>query len=55
MNNTDAFLNQIKSNFESFLEYLEANDLEINDEGDIVEKKGKKLLLQMSYGVDEDE
>ena len=45
----------IKNAIESLLEILDENGWELNEDGDIVEKKSKRLVWEIAHGISEDE
>ena len=45
----------LKDEITNFIGMLEANGLELNEDGDIVEKSSKKLLWDIIHGNDENE
>lgn len=47
--------NELKNAIEALLEMLEENGWELNDDGDIVEKKSKRLVWEIYNGRDRDE
>ena len=46
---------ETKNAIEELLAMLEANGWELNEDGDIVEKKSKKLVWEIMHGCDKDE
>lgn len=50
----EEFYSKIEKELFDFLEYLEANNLELDDNGDIVEK-GTSRKLMREYYKDDDE
>ena len=54
MSELDSF-KEIKESIMSFMEMLDANGLELNDDGDIVEKSSKRLLWDIVNNKDDDD
>lgn len=46
---------EIRNSIMSFVEMLDVNGLELNENGEIVEKGSKSLKLEYSYNEDDDE
>lgn len=48
-------LKEIKEAIENLLKMLDEHGWELNDDGDIVDKKSKKLVWEITHGFSEDE
>ena len=52
MNNDENIINEnLISAIKAFLQELDDNGWELNDDGDIVDKKSKRLILDIIHGV----
>ena len=43
---------ELKDAIKSFIDLLDENGWELNDEGDIVDKKSKRLIMEIYNGCD---